>query len=250
VAAPSAYEQDATGGGPPFDEEAHVRRLALVGELTASVLHQINGPVTYLLLNLEQLEKAVTAPDACEALREARHGAEIIRELARDVMRLSRGGAQRLDSLDIRSIVESALNITSAHVRAVAVVVEEYADSPRVRGDATLLLQVVVNGLVNAADACEADGARGHAIRVSVGTDVAGNAFVSIADDGRGVSREHVARVFDAFFTTKEPGRGTGLGLSLAKRVVELTGGHITFDSTEGVGSVLRITWPATEEDG
>jgi signal transduction histidine kinase len=221
----------------------------MIGELTASILHQVNGPLMYLLLNLDRAAQAVTSPEASEALREARDGAEIIRDLSRDVMQLARRAAGGVDVVNIRSIVESALRLTSARVHAVAAIETAFEASPRVRGDATLLLQVLVNGLQNAAEACEATETRSHTVRVSIAMDGLAKAVISIADDGGGASPEHARRVFEAFFTTKEVGKGTGLGLSLAKRVVELAGGQIGFESTEGVGSVLRITLPAMGED-
>jgi signal transduction histidine kinase len=67
----------------------HVHRLAVIGELAASILHQVNGPLTYMLLSLERLERAVTDPESKEALHAARQGAEIVRELSRDVTLLA-----------------------------------------------------------------------------------------------------------------------------------------------------------------
>jgi signal transduction histidine kinase len=229
--------------------DAHLRRLAVIGELAASILHQVNGPLTYLLLNIDQAERAAGTAEAVAALHEARHGAEIIRDLSRDVTLLARGASQRAGTVDVRTVLASALRITSARIQSAASVIEEGTASPRVRGDATLLLQVLVNGLLNAADACEASSVRQHTIRVSLATDLRGNAVVAIADDGVGLPSERAARVFEPFFTTKEPSRGTGLGLSLAKRIVEDAGGQIRFDSVEGVGSVLRVTLPALDED-
>jgi two-component system NtrC family sensor kinase len=236
-------ERDAGGG------DDHVQRLAMIGELAASILHQVNGPLTYLLFNLDILERAFTGPASREALRGAREGADLIRELSRDVTLLARTSSQRLAAVDVRSVVRSALRITGARVHSVASVVEELSASPRVRGDATLLLQVLVNGLLNAADACEASVGRGHVVRISVGTDHCGNARISIADDGAGLRPDRVARVFERFFTTKEAGKGTGLGLAVAKRIVERAGGTIAFDSSEGVGSVLHILLPAMGDD-
>ena len=232
-----------------FPTRARCHRLATIGELAASILHQVNGPLTYLLCNLELLERASTDPTSREAILAAREGAEVIRELSRDVTLLARSSSERVGEVDVRSVLRSALRITGARVCSVASVVEELSASPRVRGDATLLLQVLVNGLLNAADACEASVGRGHVIRIGVGTDHCGNARISIADDGAGVCPDSAARVFEPFFTTKEAGKGTGLGLAVAKRVVELAGGTIAFDSSVGVGSVLRILLPAMGDD-
>jgi signal transduction histidine kinase len=213
----------------------HLHRLAAIGELTASILHQVNGPLNYLLLNLDHLEGVATDRASAELLGAARRGAEIIRQLSQDVTMLARGAEHPWSTVDLHAVVRSALRIAEARLRLAATLVEELKAMPPVRGDPTQLLHVFVNGLLNAADAC---------IRVTAGTDPRGDAVISIADDGAGLPPELVGRVFEPFFTTKEPGKGTGLGLSLAKRLVEQLGGRLAFESTLGVGTVLRVTLP------
>jgi signal transduction histidine kinase len=235
--------------GAHLESVAHLSRLAAIGELGASILHQVNGPLTYVLFNLDQLERTASGAESLEALRAVREGVESIRNLSRDATLLARGAERRPDAVDLAQVVRSAARLTAARVGLVATVVVEVGPAPSVRGDATWLLQVLVNALLNAADACEASGGSARTIRVTLGTDTRGDALVSIADNGAGVSPEHVGRVFEPFFTTKEPGRGTGLGLSLAKRIVEQAGGRITFESTQGVGSVVSVVLPAIRDD-
>jgi len=225
---------------------AHLNRLAVLGELTASVLHQVNGPLTFVLLNLQRLERdASNDQGMLEAVRAAFEGAEMIRAMSRDVTLFARGGTRVFGEVDLATTTRAARRIVEARVRSVAAFVEEVGAAPRVRGDATRLLQVVVNVLLNAADACEASGVAERTIRMTLGTDAHGDAMIAIADDALGLAPESAARVFDAFFTTKAPGSGTGLGLSLAKEIVEEAGGRITFESALGVGTTVRVVLPA-----
>lgn len=241
----SVRDEEASKGLTPVIDDAHSHRLATLGELTASILHQVNGPLTYLLLNLERLE--VNARDGAtrETVRAAREGAELIRDIARDVTLLARGGGRASSIVNVGDVVRAAVRIAGARLRFAAQLFEETSAVPLVRADPTRLLQVVVNVLLNAADACEASGLSGRAVRVTLATDAQGDAALSIVDNADGLGPEDSARVFLPFFTTKAPGKGTGLGLALAKQIVEDAGGRITFESTRGAGTSVRIVLPA-----
>ncbi len=227
----------------------HLLRLASIGELTASILHEANGQIMCVLLNVDRLERASRDAQSQESLRAVREGVQAIRELSRSVTLLARDAAPRFAPVDVSAIVRAALRLTAARVHSVARVVEVLGVTPPVRGDATLLLQVAVNVLLNAADACEARGPEIGLVRVTVGTDEGSDVLVSFFDTGIGLSLEQATRVFDPFFTTKEPGKGTGLGLSLAKRIVEDVGGRITFRSDPGVGTVVCLVLPAMKQE-
>jgi two-component system, NtrC family, sensor kinase len=142
--------------------------------------------------------------------------------------------------------VRTAERIVEARVRSVAELREEIAPAPLVRGDPTRLLQVVVNVLLNAADACEASGLRGRSVHVALAADVRGDATLAISDNALGTTPADAERVFEPFFTTKEPGKGTGLGLALAKQIIADSGGHITFESAIGLGTTVRVVLPAS----
>lgn len=234
----------------PSTNAEHLERLASLGMLAANVVHQVNGHLTYVLLNLERLECVATSREAREALGAAREGARAIRDLSRDVTLLARTTRQHEASfVDLRDIVRAATRITGPRLTSVASLVVELGAVPPARGNATRFLQVVINILLNAADACEGAEAGSRTVRVALGTDARGDAVVSVMDDGPGLPPELAAHVFDPFFTTKSPGKGTGLGLSLAKEIVEDAGGHMKFDSVEGLGTIVRLTIPAAREE-
>ena len=239
---------DAPGAGGSrqrTSDAAHAERLATLGRLNASIMHEVNGPLTYLLMSLESLASTARDEDTRTRVRVALEGAQLIRQLASDVTLFARGGRASAD-VDLAGIVRAAGRIVGTRVRSVAELRQEVGAVPLVRGDPTRLLQVVVNVLLNAADACEASGLRGRHVRVDLATNVRGDATLAISDDAGGVEPAVVQRVFEPFFTTKGPRKGTGLGLSLAREIVEDSGGQITFESTLGLGTTVRVVLPAT----
>jgi signal transduction histidine kinase len=224
---------------------AHLERLATLGQLTANVSHEVNGLLTYLLFSLQALTATTRSEEARQTVRDALEAAELIRRLAADVSLFARGERASVD-VDLAEIVRAAIRIMSGRFGSVAALHEEIGAIPLVRGDPTRLLQVVVNVLLNAADACEASGLSERYVRAALATNIRGDATLAISDNAGGAAPTVVQRVFDPFFTTKSPGRGTGLGLSLAKEIVEHAGGQITFESTLGLGTTVRIVLPAT----
>jgi signal transduction histidine kinase len=191
-------------------DAAHAERLATLGRLNASIMHEVNGPLTYLLMSLESLAAATARDEETRTMvRAAFEGAQLIRQLASDVTLFARDERASAD-VDLAGIVRAAGRIVGTRVRSVAELHQEIGAVPLVRGDPTRLLQVVVNVLLNAADACEASGLRGRHVRASLATNVRGDATLAICDDAAGVEPAVAQRVFEPFFTTKGPGKGTG----------------------------------------
>jgi len=112
-----------------------------------------------------------------------------------------------------------------------------------VRADATLLKEVFMNLLMNSIDAVDAGGG----IRVQSGVAEDGGVFVSVTDNGMGISDEHRSQIFEPFFTTKETGRGTGLGLSVTLGIIELHGGTIRVHSEPRVRTTFTVLLPVGE---
>jgi C4-dicarboxylate-specific signal transduction histidine kinase len=133
----------------------HENRLASIGELTAGILHEVNGHISYMLFNLEYLESLAMHDEAREALHAIREGTEAVRQLSKSVTLLARGSERRDSVIDLSEVVRAALRIAGPRTRAVATLSEEIGTAPPVRGDVVQILQVVVNLLLNAADACE-----------------------------------------------------------------------------------------------
>jgi signal transduction histidine kinase/CheY-like chemotaxis protein len=225
-------------------------RLASLGTLAAGVAHEINNPLSYVLLNLDLVirEAAVSAPAAPFAarLREARAGVERVRLIVQDLKSFSRSDTERRVPTDVRRVLDSTIEIAANEIRHRARLIRTYEEVPAVEADASRLGQVFLNLLVNASQAMVEGDASRNEIRVGTRTDAAGHVVVEIADTGAGVAPELLSRIFEPFFTTKPVGVGTGLGLSICRDIVTALGGDITVESTIGAGTTFRVVLPAS----
>jgi PAS domain S-box-containing protein len=230
-------------------------RVTAVGLLAAGVGHEINNPLAYLMLCLEEARQALgRGPGGLDEARAlivcAREGAERIRVLARDLKVFSRDGGEEWAMLDLNAVVVPALRMAAHEVRPRARLVEEFGQPPKVVGSEARLGQVMLNLLVNALQAIpEGDPGRNE-VRVRTGRDEVGRAFVEVSDTGCGMSQAVLGRIFEPFFTTKAANEGTGLGLSICQQVIQAHGGELRVRSEEGRGSSFTVLLPpAPAED-
>ena len=232
---------------------AEADRLAAVGTLAAGVAHEINNPLAYLLGGLEYLERelAALAPtlgaradELRTVLGEMRSGGERIRHIVRDLKTFSRADHETAADIDLHRLVESSLHIAGHELKRRARVVRELGPVPAVRVNEARLGQVLLNLLVNAAQAIPEGAPEAHQVRVTTRTDGAGRAVVEVADTGQGIRRELLGRIFEPFFTTKPQGVGTGLGLWISRNIVLGARGELEVDSTPGAGSTFRVVLP------
>jgi len=223
-------------------------RLASLGTLAAGVAHEINNPLTYVTTNLELMLEEIEARPELSSWRElaieAREGALRIGTIVRGLKTFARAEDERRAVIEIVPVIELAIRMTDNEIRHRARLVREFGATPRVLADDARLGQVVINLLVNAAQAIPDDQAGAHEIRVSTSTDADGHAVIEIADTGPGIPAALLERIFDPFFTTKPIGVGTGLGLSICHGLVESMGG--TISAANGArGAVFRVVLPA-----
>jgi len=222
-------------------------RLASVGSLAAAVAHEINNPLAYVLANLGFLGTRISperAPEEAEALGDARDGAERVRDVVRGLRTFSRPGAGPRAAVDVAAEIAAALRITQNEIRHRARLVQRIGPLPQVLAGSHELGQLFVNLLVNAAHAIPAGRAQENAITVEACTDPAGWARVEVQDTGVGMAPQVLRRVFDPFFTTKPGGKGMGLGMVIARGIVDGAGGRIEVESEVGHGTVVRVLLP------
>ncbi len=232
-------------------------RLASLGTLAAGVGHEISNPLTYIISNLELVHRELGALEAQgdvahihdrlvalhRKVTDASYGAKRVREIIRDLRSLTATHEKR-DLVDLAAVVERAIRLTDHELRERAVLECAIGPVPPVLGSEGALVQVVVNLLMNAAQAIPAGDREHHTIGISAATVEGGRAQLEVSDSGVGIPPEAVSRIFDPFFTTKEVGAGIGLGLSISHRIVTGLGGDIDVVSEPGRGSRFRIVLP------
>jgi PAS domain S-box-containing protein len=241
-------------------------RMAALGTLSAGVAHEINNPLTYLLVNLEHVLRRLRAtsasddpmgdlsaagngglPALAQSLEQAVEGANRVRQIVRDLQTFAQGNIEPGAMVDVRGIVESAIQMASHEIRHRAHLVKSMAEVPPVDANEARLGQVFLNLLINAAQAIPEGQADKHEVRVVTRVGDWGNVIVEVSDTGMGIPPENIVRVFDPFFTTKGE-TGTGLGLSISHGAVRSMGGDITVTSTPGTGTTFRVSLPPAKQ--
>ena len=258
-------------------------KLASIGQLAAGVAHEINNPISFVFSNFgtlqtyvasllrvlaryeaaepfiadadvargiadlrEQVDLAFLQEDILALMAESRDGIERVRKIVQDLKDFSRVDAhQQWQWADLHQGIDSTLNIVNNEVKYKADIVKEYGAIPEVECLPSQINQVIMNIVVNGAQAIE--GRRG---RITIRTGASGgNVWIEIADNGCGIPQAIQSRIFDPFFTTKPIGTGTGLGLSLSYGIIQKHRGRIDMQSEEGVGTTFRIELPIRQPD-
>jgi signal transduction histidine kinase len=229
-------------------------RLASAGVLAAGVAHEINNPLAVVMANLDFIARRLEGPaldvlsDIGEPLLDAREAVECIRAIVRDMKLFARPQDDERSAVDIKSVIESSIRMASSETRHRAMLVREYGDVPKVDSNAARLGQVILNLLVNAAQAMPTGRSNHNEIRVV--TKLEGETVViEVRDNGTGIPKDIVGRIFDPFFTTKPAGIGTGLGLALCHRIVGDLGGTISVESVVSSGTIFRVALPIVSSE-
>src|SRR4051794_33230683 len=229
----------------------HTDRLASLGQLSASVAHEINNPISGVL-NLSMLLQRMLKQDGVppERIDEFRkYLGRVTNETARvgrivsDLLAFSRRSKPQRAPADLNRIVKSTLSLVQHKMKLSNVEVETRLcdDLPAAHCDASQIQQVVLNLLLNAAEATQPKSER----RVSVHTSTAeGLVLLTIADNGDGILPENLAKIFGPFFTTKSEGKGVGLGLAVSYGIVQAHGGDIEVKSQPGEGTTFTVWLP------
>jgi len=232
-------------------------RLASLGQLAASVAHEINNPIAGVL-NLSMLIERILKedgipPDRIEEVR--RYLIQITSETTRvgsivgDLLAFSRRSSpQRIES-DLNAIIDRTVSIIDHKLKLTGVELEIQLDKqlPKIKCDSSQIQQVIVNLIINAAESTHNRNNGKVWIRTMPGQNID---FVrlDIQDNGDGIPKEHLSKIFDPFFTTKGEGKGVGLGLAVAYGIVESHGGEIEADSKVGIGTIFHVEIPVSGE--
>ncbi|MBI3403971.1 MAG: HAMP domain-containing protein [Acidobacteria bacterium] len=214
--------------------------LATLGELAAGLAHEIRNPLAGIAGVIEVMGRDL--PDTSQAKdvwKEVQHEVQHIQQILTDLLNYARPKPPDMHPADLRVTAEHAVHLAQQQVltKPIQIVLEQKGDLPPVEHDATQVQQMLLNLLLNAIQAIDGAGKVDLILEAREG-----KVFIVVRDTGRGIRPEQLPNIFRPFFTTK--GQGTGLGLSLARRIVEAHNGHIEAASTPGQGTKFTISLP------
>jgi PAS domain S-box-containing protein len=225
----------------------HAAKLASVGELAASIAHELNNPLATISLRIESLLASMPAGDnRRRALEIVEQETKRMANLVANLLQFSRRGVEEITTVDIQSELNKAVELVQ-HVlrkRQIDVVQELNPNTPTIFADRQKLRQVFLNLVSNASDAMP----RGGTLTLRAAPTILDNGdpgvMLDFSDTGDGIPADLLGRIMEPFFTTKEEGKGTGLGLAICRRVVEEHRGAIQISSSVGAGTTVRLMLP------
>jgi signal transduction histidine kinase len=207
----------------------------LVKQMRASTATQAGGVSERLLVRLDEL---------VDTIEDAREGAGRLRGLVADLKILSHDSDHPDDAVDVEALLDSVIKMLRGEIISRAHLDKSYSQVPQVWVNPARLAQVFLHLLTNAVQALPVGSAQEQRIEVATRVDEAGAVVVEVRDTGPGIAPELQSRVFDPFFTTRQPGAGAGLGLSICQTIVAELGGVISVESNLGRGTSVRVTLP------
>jgi signal transduction histidine kinase len=232
-------------------ELAHVNRVTTMGQLAASIAHEVNQPIAGVVTNADaalrwlghrppDLEKVQYSLD--EIIKDGNRAGDVIGR----IRALIKNVPPRKDCLEINEAILEVVALTHGEAvkNSVSLQTQLAAGLPRIQGDRVQLQQVILNLIVNAVEAMSGVSERSRELLISTGKDSSG-VLVAVQDSGPGLNPKSFDRLFDAFYTTK-PG-GMGMGLSICRSIVEAHGGRIWASRTAGPGATVQFTLPVGE---
>lgn len=217
-------------------------RLATVGHLAAGVAHEVGNPLTSISSLVQVMERKTDDDFIQTNLKKIRDHINRIAKIVRELVDFSRPSSVESTSTQVNETIQSAVGLLKydGRCRNINFQLELNNELPRIRAVPDQIHQVLVNLLLNSIDAMQD---QGEQIKVTTRRDN-GHIDISVIDDGIGMTKEVRERVFEPFFSTKEVGKGTGLGLAVSHGIVNKLGGRIIVKSEEGKGSTFTIELP------
>jgi PAS domain S-box-containing protein len=226
-------------------------KLATMGELAASVAHELNNPLATISLHAEVLVGQLAADDPHRrSLLVIEQEVERMATLVSNLLLFSRRSHRQICTMDLREELTNLLDFIQYHLRSHKIdIVQDFAAFlPTVQADRQQLRQVFLNLISNASDAMPEGGTLTVKSRAGAMNGGQTAVVVEFSDTGTGIQAGDLPRLWEPFFTTKPEGKGIGLGLAICRRTVEGHRGTIEIETGPGKGTTARITLPASEE--
>jgi PAS domain S-box-containing protein len=235
-------------------ELAHVTRVTTLGELTASIAHEVNQPLAAIVANAEACLRWLgrESPDLAAARRSAEwviNDANRASEVIRRVRALANKADVEKVSLDINTVVGEVIGLVQRELDShrVSLRTDLAPALPVILADRVQLQQVIINLMMNAIEAMQPVTDRSCELVIRSGHEETNQVFVSVTDCGIGISAENANQLFGAFFTTKSD--GLGMGLSICRSIVEAHGGRLSARCNDGPGATFQFTLPSHQEN-
>jgi two-component system, LuxR family, sensor kinase FixL len=232
---------------------AHASRVALLGELTASIAHEINQPLGAILSNADAAElllesESPPVDEVRKILADIRNDDVRASEIIRHLRLLTRKRAMQMEWLDINEVAGEVVRLveTEARRRSVSLHTKFTAAPATIFGDRVHLQQVLMNLLLNGMEAMADTPESERRLLVRTAANGERRVEVSVTDSGRGIPLEKLPRLFESFFTTKES--GMGLGLAIARSIIDAHHGHIVAENNLDGGATFRFDLPVSDE--
>jgi two-component system, NtrC family, sensor kinase len=223
-------------------------KLASIGRLASGVAHQVNNPLNGIKSCLYAIQqKQIDNPQVKEYLELINEGIDNIETVVKKLLGFARQQTISENLIDINDVITKVTNLFDIRLKEKMIEIKlNLADNlHEIQIDYHLFQEVIMNLLLNSSDAIEKEGT----IIINTGEEDASHIFIEISDTGCGIKHEDLKKIYDPFFTTKEVGTGTGLGLSVCLGIIESHGGKIDVHSTEGEKTVFKITLPYSKEN-
>jgi two-component system NtrC family sensor kinase len=236
-------EQDVTEKRRLEANLAQSEKLAAVGQLAAGVAHEINNPLSAIIANAQLLTRDGTLDqDQMDSVSLIEQAGLRASQVVRELLGFARKDQLSFEPTELNETIHAALSILQHEImsRSVVIKMELADDLPLLDGNKDYLQGVWINLVLNALDAINNTNGQ-----ITITSRFINNEYrVTVADSGIGIPPERITRIFEPFYTTKEPGRGTGLGLSMIHRTIKQHGGYITVDSQLGKGTIFTVILP------
>lgn len=221
-------------------------KLSSIGLLAAGVAHEVNTPLAVISTYAQMLARQVSGDEQKSRILE-KIAKQTFRasEIVNSLLNFSRTSQTEFTEVDLNKVIRETIALLEPQLEKARVRVQQSLDDelPRIRGNSGRLQQVFLNLFLNARDAMEEGGVL--RIRSAISS---GSAIVDVADSGKGIPREALARIYDPFFTTKSAKKGTGLGLAVSYGIVREHGGTIEVESLPGAGTCFHLDFPVIEK--
>lgn len=225
-------------------------KLASIGTLSGGLAHEINNPLTAVLTNVQLLKMSGQVEDR-ESLSLIEEGARRCQRIIQKLMRYTRKteDIESSEAVDLNRVIRTAADFLGYQLKQENIELSlSLAPLDPIAGVSNELEQVFTNLILNSRDAVKAAGRRG---KIEIRTGQKNGAIqIEVTDNGTGIKKENLLRVFDPFYTTKDVGEGTGLGLTVSSGIVQKHGGQISVTSSEGRGTAFTIQFPMTMTKG